>query len=243
MAGDKLDDKLGDKLDSQLLERLREFDTPTISNALELVAPERRGFGFTTAAMVCAVPGLKPMIGYARTATYRSATPSRQSPADQRDARARYYEYVAAGPHPTIAMIQDIDPEPGYGAMWGEVNTTVHLALGCAGCVTNGSIRDLDALAPGFQLLAGKIGPSHAFGHVVAFGDEVKVLGMAVNHGALIHADRHGAVIIPADAAPAIPDAIDLIIRREAVILEACREPGFDVEMLKRKMADSAEIH
>lgn len=233
----------GEVLDTQLLERLREFDTPTICNALELVAPDRRGFGYTTAAMVCAVPELNPMIGYARTATYRAATPSELSPADQRDARVQYYEYVAAGLHPTIAVIQDIDPEPGYGAMWGEVNTTVHKALECVGCVTNGSIRDLDELAPGFQLLAGKIGPSHAFGHVVAFGGEVNVLEMTVSHGQLIHADRHGAVIIPAEAAPAIPDAVDLITRREAVILDACREPGFDIEMLKRRMAESAEIH
>jgi len=234
---------IGDLPDSQLLERLRDFDTPTICNALELVAPDRRGFGYTTAAMVCAVPGLKPMIGFARTATFRAATPSELSPAAQREARAQYYDYIAEGPHPTIAMIQDLDPEPGYGAMWGEVNTNVHKALGCAGCVTNGSIRDLDELAPAFQLLAGKIGPSHAFGHVVAFGGTVNVLDMTVSHGDLIHADRHGAVIIPADAAAAIPDAVDLIVRREAVILDACRDPDFDIEMLHRRMADSADIH
>jgi regulator of RNase E activity RraA len=183
------------------------------------------------------------MVGYARTVTYRSVQPSALDPKAQREARARYYEYVASPPGPTIAVVQDLDPRPGYGAMWGEVNTAVHKGLGCLGAVTNGSIRDLTDCAPGFQLLAGKVGPSHAYGHVVSHGGQVNVFGMCVQHDDIVHADQHGAVVVPAEAVADIPAAVELLVRRETVILEAARGKGFDIEVLKKAMADSADIH
>ena len=217
-------------------------DTPTICNALELVAPERRATGFTTEPLVCADPALPPIVGYARTATIRAVAPSALTADEMRARRGAYYEYVAQGPGPTVMVIQDIDPRPGFGAWWGEVNTTVHKALGCLGCVTNGSIRDLDMLAPGFQLLAGEVGPSHAHVHVVDFGGAVDVYGMNVRHGDLIHADRHGAVVVPQAVARALPAAVDLMTRREKVILDACARPDFDIEALKRAFAESATV-
>lgn len=225
------------------LEALRRYDTPTICNALEVVAPERRASGFTTRALVCAVPTLPPMVGFARTATIRSAAPPPQSPAELRERRLQYYAYVADGAGPTVVAMHDLDAEPGLGAFWGEVNSHVHKGLGCLGAVTNGSIRDLDALAPEFQLLAGRVAPSHAHVHVVDFGDPVEVLGMPVAHGDLIHADRHGAVVIPAAVARALPEAAELIGRREAVILAASRRPGFGIEALRRAMGEAADIH
>jgi regulator of RNase E activity RraA len=231
------------RLTQEDLEALRRHDTPTICNALEIVAPERRAIGFTTDPLVCADPALAPIVGYARTATIRALMPSKLSPADQRAQRAAYYEYVAAGPGPGVAVIQDLDPRPGFGAFWGEVNSNIHKGLGCLGGVTNGSIRDLDVLAPGFQLLAGCVGPSHAHVHIVDYGRQVNVHGMTVDDGDLIHADRHGAVVIPAAAARELPAAVVLIERREKVILDSCKRPGFDIDALKRAMAESAEIH
>ena len=96
-------------------------------------------------------------------------------------------------------MIQDLDDIVGFGAFWGEVQTNIHKALGCLGTITNGSIRDIPQVAPGFQMLAGSIAPSHAFVHVVDFGGNVNIHGMAVKSGDLIHADRHGAVVVPLD--------------------------------------------
>jgi len=229
--------------DAALLKKLKEFDTPTICNGMELAAPERRGYGFTTHKMVVARPEQGPMVGFARTATYRSAAPSDRPAAEMAAQRAAYYDYVEAGNQPGISVLQDLDSEPGYGAFWGEVNSTIHSSLGAIGGITNGSIRDLDMLAPGFQLIAGRVGPSHAFGHLVDFACPVTVLGMSVNDGDLIHADRHGAVVIPFEVADKLPAAIDLVLRREKVLLDACRKPGFNAEALRRAMADSADIH
>ena len=231
------------EIDPAALESLREWDTPTICNALELVVPHRRATGFTVEHLHCLDPALKPVVGYARTATIRAAEPSSSSPDAVKAQRAAYYAYVAAAPRPTVVVIQDLDPNPGFGAFWGEVNTAVHRGLGALGCVTNGSMRDLGDCAPGFQLLAGKVGPSHAHVHVVDFGGQVNVAGMTVSDGDIVHADRHGAVVVPREALAKIPVAVDLLTRREAVILAAARAGGFDIDALKRAMADSAEIH
>ena len=72
------------------LQALCRFDTPTICNALELVAPERRALGFTTQTLICQFPQLQPMVGYARTAMIRSALPPGLSGAEHRQARLEY---------------------------------------------------------------------------------------------------------------------------------------------------------
>ena len=192
---------------------------------------------------VVAVPKLKPMVGYARTATFRAAQPNPRPPAEAQARRGDYYAYIAASPGPTVTVIQDLDPAPGYGAFWGEVNSAVHWGLGCLGCITNGSFRDVDDLAPGFQILGGKIGPSHAFGHIVATGQPVEVHGLRVEHNDLIHADQHGAVVIPTAAAAELPAAIDLVIRREAPILAAARADDFNIEKWLQATKDAMEIH
>ena len=225
------------------LEALSQWDTPTICNGLELLDAKFRTSGFTTRNMVCLDPKLKPIVGYARTATIMARVPPSGDAEAVREMRAHYYAHVAEAPLPSIAVIQDLDPDPGFGAFWGEVQTSVHKGLGCLGAVTNGSFRDLDACAPGFQLLGGNVGPSHAWVQLVDIACEVNVFGMTVRPNDIVHADRHGAVIVPADAVKRLPAMIDLLTRREAVILAAARAPGFDIETLRKALRDSAEIH
>ena len=230
-------------LDPRLLAHLQAFDTPTICNALEIALPERRLSGFSHRPFVCAFPAQKPIIGIARTATIRATTASDRPAAELMTTRLAYYDYVAADPQPTIVVLQDLDPEPGFGAFWGEVNTAIHKGLGAVGCITNGSIRDLDVIATEFQLLAGSVGPSHAHVRVEAIDVEVEVHGMTVRPGEIIHADRHGAVTVPEAALPALPAAIELLTRREATILQVARAPGFTIQKLRDVMAQAAEIH
>ena len=229
---------------ASLLEALARYDTPTICNAMEVVAPERRLVGFTTKPLVCPFPDLPPMVGYARTATIRATSASKLSAAEGRAQRVAYYEYCGTGYGPRISIIQDLDgANIGFGAFWGEVNSSVHKALGCLGVVTDGSIRDIPAWAPGFQALAGSIGPSHAYVHLAGFGETVCVAGMTVSSDDLIHADCHGAVVIPANIAAKLPDAAELCGRREEPILGIARSPSFTLDKLKEALAKSAEIH
>ncbi len=221
------------------LEALRQWDTPTICNGLELIVPERRAVGFTTRPLLPVNHALPPMVGVARTGVIRSREPARGAIPSRED----WYEYVAAGDLPTVALLQDIDDEPGFGAFWGEVQSSVHLALGVAGCVTNGSYRDVDMLAPGFQIVGLGVVPSHAHVHMLAMGGEVNVAGMLAVHGDVIHADYHGAVVIPADAVGKLPAAIDLVTRREKVILDMARSPGFNAARMREALRGAGEVH
>lgn len=225
-----------------LIAELETIDTPTVCNALELVAPERRGWGYTVEPLVCARPELGAMVGFARTARIRAQHPSGDDAAAN-TRRDEYFRYIDEGPKPSIMVLQDIDGDSrGFGSWWGEVNSTVHLGLGAKGVVTDGSIRDLPDIAEGFQLLAGRVGPSHAFVQMVDFGGAVNVAGMGVSDGELIHADQHGAVVIPAAVAGEVMAAADLIARREAVIIEAARQPGFDHRQLLDARRVAGEI-
>ncbi len=226
------------------LEALRAFDTPTICNALEVVAPARRASGFIRRPLIAAFPEMKPVVAFARTAHIRSREPHPRGRDEAKEVRLGYYAHIAAEPLPSIAVIQDIDaPDQGFGAFWGEVQTNVHKGLGCVGVVTDGSVRDLDAMASDFFVLAGSIMPSHAFVHLVDFGGTVSIAGMIVSPNDVIHADRHGAVVIPHDAVKKIPAAVDLLTRREKVVIDAAKQPDFSVARLRRAFDEQEDIH
>lgn len=230
-------------LTSADLDVLSQWDTPTICNALELTAPHRRGYGYTVKAFSCLDPSAKPIVGYARTARIRASAPDLSSNKGMAD-RIPYYEYIAGGDNgPTIVVIEDLDAHPAYGAFWGEVHTAVHKGLGALGVVTNGSYRDVADSAPGFQVLGGQVGPSHAFVHAVDFGGSVTVHGMVVEHNDVIHADLHGAVVIPSDVIKDIPEAVAEMNRREAGILAAARSADFSIDKLKAVISGDGDIH
>src|SRR5262245_37772254 len=128
-------------IDTALLSALARIDTPTVCNTLELLVPERRGYGYAVQPLVCMRPKLPPIVGFARTATIRAAHPSDVSGAAARKRQDDYYAYIAGGPKPSIVVIQDIDQQRGYGSFWGEVNSNIHRGLGCLGVITDGNVR------------------------------------------------------------------------------------------------------
>ena len=224
-------------LSQSQFEFLRSIDTPTVCNLLEMVAPERRGYGYTVRHLHCPFPDLPPMVGFAKTVTIRTKDRVPLGEAGYMQKRLDYLDYVAAEPQPSIVVIEDLDGEhAGFGAFWGEVQTNLHKALGCIGTITNGSVRDIPAIPPGFQMLAGSIAPSHAFVHVVEFGCDVSVHGMAVKSGELIHADRHGAVVVPVATIDAMPAACEKLMAQEKRIIDAARAPGATVASIKAAM-------
>ena len=225
-----------------LLNLLQSVDTPTVCNAIE-VAQGKRGFNDFTRGTMHASDIKGVIVGYAVTAQIAAIEPPTESVSVIRERRMGYYRAMSESVKPSIAVVEDLDYPNCIGAFWGEVNTAIHKGLGCLGVVTNGSFRDIDACAPGFQLLGGKVAPSHAWVHLVDIECEVNIFGMAVKPNDIIHADRHGAVVVPDHCVKQLPDAIDLLTRREAVILDVARSPDFNVEILKKAMADSAEIH
>jgi regulator of RNase E activity RraA len=224
-------------ISDQLLSLLQSVDTPTVCNAIE-VAQGKRGFNrFTRGSMLHSAPGTPATVGFAHTARISGLAPPLDDTATIRARRMDYYRSMAAGDGPTVAVIEDLDYPNCIAGWWGEVNVAVHKGLGLSGAVTNGVMRDLDVIDKGFPVLAGSIGPSHGYVHVIDIGTPVNIQGMRVTQGELIHADRHGSLVIPADVIDDLAESINKVIEAEAVILGPAREPGFNIEKLEQAWA------
>jgi regulator of RNase E activity RraA len=219
---------MSETVQKRQFEFLRSIDTPTVCNLLEIVAPERRGHGYTVKHLHCPFPDLPPMVGFARTVTFKAKDKVPLGEGSYMQKRLDYLDYVASAPQPVVMVMHDLDGpgHAGFGAFWGEVQSNVHKALGALGVVTDGSIRDIPMIAEGFQMLAAAVVPSHAYVHVVDFGIEVNVAGMATKSGDLIHADRHGAVVVPVDTIDAMQAAADKLAATEARIIAAAKSGG-----------------
>lgn len=223
-------------MNSQLLELLRRVDTPTVCNAIE-VAQGKRGFnGFTRGTMLASdVSGV--IVGYAVTAQIAALAPPEESGEVIRARRMAYYKAMAEGPQPSVAVVEDVDYPHCIGAYWGEVNTTIHKGFGMSGALTNGVMRDLGDMAPDFPVVAGSIGPSHGFVHVRSVAAPVTVMGLEVRNGDLIHADRHGAVVIPPEVIDQLEAAIIKMQDTEKLVLEPARADGFDFDAFEAAWA------
>jgi regulator of RNase E activity RraA len=224
-------------ISEELLALLRQVDTPTVCNAIE-VAQGKRGFNcFTRGTMQHSRPGDPAIVGFARTAKI-SGLAAPKEPSDViRARRMAYFRSMDGGNGPTVAVVEDVDFPNCIAGWWGEVHVAVHKGLGMSGAVTNGVVRDLDVMDEGFPVLAGSVGPSHGFVHVLKIGDPVEVMNMSVCQGDLIHADRHGALVIPTDVVSLLKNAIEKVIDSEAIVLVPAREPGFNIEKLEEVWA------
>lgn len=225
-------------LDCSLLALLRSVDTPTVCNAIE-VAQGKRGFNrFTRGTMQHSRPGDPAIVGFARTAKISGLAPPAEEATVIRARRMDYFRSMAVGNGPTVAVIEDVDFPNCIAGWWGEVHVAVHKGLGLAGAVSNGVMRDLDVMDDGFPVLAGSIGPSHGYVHVVEIGTPVNIYGMRVQQGELVHADRHGALTIPAEVISMLKEAIEQVIDSENIVLKPAREPGFSIEKLEQVWAE-----
>ncbi|MBL4871816.1 MAG: RraA family protein [Rhodobacteraceae bacterium] len=207
----------------ELLALLKQVDTPTVCNAIE-VAQGKRGFNeFTRGTMISSTPSSPAMVGYARTAQISALAPPEEPAEVIRVRRMAYYKHMSKGPRPAIVVVEDLDYPNCIGAYWGEINTNVHKAFGLSGCLTNGVMRDLGDLPEGFPVVAGSIGPSHGFVHVKSVGQGAEIKGMNVPEGALVHADVHGAVVIPEDIVGDLQEAIQKLLATEKIVLDPAK--------------------
>lgn len=212
------------------LEALKAWPTPAIANAIETFDVRPRNQGFML-GIRCLYPGFEPMVGYACTATMLADSPA---PKRDRGSVLKHWDNILATPGPRIAVIHDLDHPQCIGSLWGEVNANIHKALGCLGVVTDGGVRDLDEVEDlGFHFFAADVIPSHAYVHIVDAGIPVKIGGLVVNNGDLLHADKHGVVSIPHDIARDVPDACQKVEDGERRMINYCQSPDFDVENLK----------
>jgi regulator of RNase E activity RraA len=224
-------------LPKKCLEELRRFDTCTLANAIERLDVRPRNEGFMVGAVRCQYPELPPVVGYAVTGRIRSSMPPVTG--------GRYYEqidffrYLETVPGPRILVLQDSDPFPGTGAMFGEVHARICWALECVAYVTNGAVRDIPGIAAlGFQLFAGSLSVSHAYVHVVEFGQPIEIGGLRVCSGDLLHGDLHGVQRVPLEAVPDLPSAAEQVRQQEQELFRLCYDKEFSIEKLAAKLEE-----
>ncbi len=214
------------------LQALGRLDTCTVANAIETFGLRLRNEGYTGPAARCFTPQLPPVVGYAETLRVRSSSPpwQRRFYLDRTD----WWSALGQVPPPRILVVEDVDPKVGVGAFVGGVHAHVLRALGCVGVVTTGAVRDLpEVVEAGLQLFAGNLSPSHAYIHVVDYGQPVVVAGLTVAPGDLLHADQHGVVRVPPETAREIPAAAERMRRQEQSIRDYCRSQDFSLEGLR----------
>jgi 4-hydroxy-4-methyl-2-oxoglutarate aldolase len=183
---------------AEMLE-LRRWNTPTIYNGWEQITERNPGRdGFNLEETVDFMPQMGGMVGRAITVVCQPGNSAH--PRNNPSAWSEYRRYVASIPGPKVVIVQDLDKPQVYGAFWGEVNANMHRALGCIGTITDGGIRDLDEMAyAGFKAIGRRLCVGHAYSCPVSWGEPVEVFGRRIEPGQLIHADKHGFLVIPAE--------------------------------------------
>lgn len=222
------------------LEQLRRLSSSVVASAIETFGVRLPNVGFTTSKVECIFPDFWPVVGYAATARIRTVNP----PMEGRSYyfRTEWWDKILQVPAPRIVVIEDLDNPPGLGAFVGEVHANILRALGSVALVTNGSVRDINEVkAINFQLFAGNVSVSHAYAHVFDFGGTVKVGGLEIMPGDLIHGDRHGVVLIPSEIADQVPDAATNILKRRQYFIGLCRSGDFSLESLRGAMEQQGE--
>lgn len=217
-------------LDQKELKTIRGWSTCSISNGIELFNIRPRNEGFMLPEIKCVFPELGNMIGYAVTAVI-----SADSPAGRRIEPPVWWEEILKIPGPRIAVIHDLD-RPVVGSFWGEVNASIHKALGCVGAVTDGSVRDLEEVRKaGFHFFSSCVSVSHAYVHLVEVGIPIKVGGLTVKPGDLIFGDQHGVLSIPLEIARDVSRAAQLVEDWERPVIDYCKSEPFTIEGLKER--------
>jgi regulator of RNase E activity RraA len=210
------------------LAELLTLTVPTLANAVELFGAVRANAGYNRAPLTCHFPEFGMCAGYAITVTARTDTPGVEGIDEP-----AYWQWIAAQTGPKIAVVQDLDV-PNAGAMWGEWNANVHRALGCVGTITEGAVRDLDALERlGFHAFATSVSVAHGYGAFTGYGDPVDVAGLRIATGDLLVADRHGVLCIPPEIpVPELCEVAREIDRLEAEIFACAQSSDFSIEQL-----------
>lgn len=234
--------QMNGELSHEEWEQLRRFDTCTLSNAIERLKLRPRNEGFMSSAITCRFPQLPPVLGYAVTARMRSAV----TPVNGKYyyAHPEFWTYLAGFPGPRILVILDGDEEPGVGALLGEAYARISKAFGCVGCITNGAVRDLPGIAAlDYQLFSASVAVSHAYAHVVDFGDTVEIAGLRVSNGDLLHGDMHGVHALPHRGLRELLGLAENVVREDHEIFDLTERKDFSPEILSAKIAEMRKRH
>ena len=213
----------------QVLQRLNGAD---VANAIETFEVRLRNEGYADGSIRSVTPALPAAVGYAVTARIRSSSPPPIG--NQYIDRTDWWNYVVQVPAPRFVVVQDVDERRGLGAFLGEVHANVLRALGCVAYATDGAVRDVAAVADlGFHLFASCASVSHAFAHIVDFGEPITLGGLVINSGELLFGDANGLQTIPSTIVDRLPEMVAEVTRKDEEVIRFCRSREFSVDALR----------
>lgn len=200
-----------------ILQKLAQFDTPTICNAIELFDVRPNDVGYMNERIRAAFPEMPPIVGFAATATMRSERATRETAYSTLEEQIKQFERL---PGPAIVVFQDLD-DPAIGATFGEVMCSTYRAFGSVGLITSGGGRDLlQVKALSYPVFSASTICSHAYSQTLEIGTPVLVGGLAVQTGDLLHGDANGVTSIPLELAAEIADVAQEYLAAEAHVLQ-----------------------
>jgi regulator of RNase E activity RraA len=211
-------------LSPETLKKLVKYDTPTICNVIELFDVIPRNRGYMDARVKCNFPEFPPVVGYACTAAFRSDAPPKGG--DAYGSIQKQLEQFEQLPGPAMVVFQDLD-DPPAAAVFGEVMCSTYQAFGSAGLITNGAGRDLEQVrALKYSVFTGSTICSHGYCHMLHLGLPVRVGGLMVNQGDLLHGDANGVTSIPPEIAAEVADVAEEFIAAEDIVMKYVKAPG-----------------
>ena len=222
-------------LSSEDLELLRRFDTPTVCNVIELFGVRPRHVGYMDARIKACFPELPPMVGYAVTATFRAAAPPATGAYTGFEEQL---ELIQQLPGPAVIVIQDLD-DPPAAAVFGEVMCTTYKAFGAAGLVTSGAGRDLPQVRTlQFPVFTSGTICSHGYCHFPQVNVPVRVGGVTIRPGDLLHGDANGVTTIPHEIADRLAHACQEFVDAEAIVINYARGGNVTLEGYRKARAE-----
>ena len=231
------------QLDQATLQKLRRFNTPTVYNGWEQITSlDASRAGISREPVTDFMPEMGPMVGYAVTVVVEPGNPDH--PKRQPAAWPKFWRFVSEQPGPKILVVQDLDRPHACGAPLGEVNATILRAIGCVGAIVDGAVRDLDEMrAVGFKTLARQLTVGHAHACPIRWGCPVEAFGQTIEPGRLIHADKHGFLVVPPeDEAPLLEATAFMDANECDTLIAAARSAaGLSMPDLTERLEQAAE--
>jgi 4-hydroxy-4-methyl-2-oxoglutarate aldolase len=222
------------KIPISALARLRDLDSPTVSNGIDSLNIREHTQGFISSEVRCQFPELNPMVGYAVTCTADSTTPGTGRP----NRLDELIDAIRSAPQPAVVVIQNCGPDKPRSCFVGDMATMFFQKLGAVGAVTDGGVRDLRGIrerSPGFQLFStGKV-VSHGTAGMVEVGIPVKIAGLDIFPGDLLHGDESGLLTVPSEEIEAILEQAELVRKKEQEWVDFMRSPSFNIAEMKRR--------
>ncbi|MGH9326560.1 MAG: RraA family protein [Terriglobia bacterium] len=220
-------------------EYLRSVDTPTLSNAIELLKLRPSHEGFTPLQIRAFFPELGRMCGYAVTAQVETMTKSGES---NLDTTVELYRAVGESTKPAVVVLQEVGGHPDYATHCGEVMATTFQRLGATGLVSDCAVRDIPEVRRlGFHFFARGAVASHGHFRIVRVGLPVQIHGLVIHPQDMIHGDENGLILVPKGGLERLPGVVDSVREAEGKMLEFLRGPQFSVDGLRKQIEEARE--